>query len=83
MKRFNAYEQVQAFKLGTLSYSMATLLEGSKIEEKKLQEIIASAIDRALINGTCMYDLKRLTSEFRENQQLLRLYYPKVLLFFV
>lgn len=28
-----------------------------------------------------MYDLKRLTSEFRENQQLLRLYYPIVLLF--
>lgn len=54
MKRFNAYEQVQAFKLGTLSYSMATLLEGSKIEEKKLQEIIASAIDRALINGALM-----------------------------
>lgn len=54
LKRFNAYEQVQALKLGTLSYSMATLLEGSKIEEKKLQEIIASAIDRALIYGTCM-----------------------------
>lgn len=28
-----------------------------------------------------MYDLKRLNSEFQENQQLLRLYYPIVLLF--
>lgn len=57
---------------------MATLLEGSKIEEKKLQEIIGSAIDRALINGTFYNDLKRWISK---NQQLLRLYYPIFLLF--
>lgn len=42
---------------------MATLLEGSKIEEKKLQEIIGSAIDRALINGTFYNDLKRWISK--------------------
>lgn len=47
---------------------MATLLEGSKIDEKKLQEIIGSAIDRALINGTFYNDLKRWISK---NQQLL------------
>lgn len=57
---------------------MATLLEGSKIDEKKLQEIIGSAIDRALINGTFYNDLKRWISK---NQQLLRLYYPIFLLF--
>lgn len=30
---------------------MATVLEGTKIEEKKLQEIVACAKDRAMING--------------------------------
>lgn len=30
---------------------MATVLEGTKIEEKKLQSLIESAIDRALIDG--------------------------------
>ncbi|XP_048752189.2 glutathione synthetase-like [Ostrea edulis] len=33
---------------------MATVLEGTKIEEKKLQSLIESAIDRALIDGALM-----------------------------
>ncbi|XP_022345572.1 glutathione synthetase-like [Crassostrea virginica] len=33
---------------------MATVLEGTKIEEKKLQEIVACAKDRAMINGALM-----------------------------